>query len=72
MNLQDELKQLEAYYQICNYTGKLVCAALIDGAQDILAGKECTVDAHASNREELERRILDFYLNLEDWLVVDY
>ena len=72
MNLENELSQLQAYYQICNYEGKLVCGALISGAEDILAGRDTTIDAYSSNREELERRISGFYASIDTWLIVDY
>ena len=68
MNLEDELKQLNAYYEICNHTGKLVCASLIDGINDILNGKETTIDAYSSTREELETRISSFYSNVDEYL----
>lgn len=68
MNLEDELKQLNAYYEICNYIGRLVCSSLIDGINDILNGKEATIDAYSSTREELEMRISSFYSNIDEYL----
>lgn len=68
MNLNDELTQLNAYYEICSYNGKLVCASLIDGVNDILKGKKRTVDAYDSTKEELESRISAFYQNIEEYI----
>lgn len=72
MNLQDELKQLEAYYSICNYSGKLICGALIDGSNDILNGKKRTMDVYSSTEEELKNRISMFYSNIENYIITDF
>lgn len=68
MKLNDELKQLNAYYEICNYTGKLVCSSLIDGINDILKGRKRTVDVYDSTKEELEHRISEFYASIDEYL----
>ena len=68
MDLEIELKQLESYYEICNYNGKLTAESLIHGINCILKGKERTVDIHDSTREELEERISNFYLNIDEHL----
>ena len=68
MNLAYELKQLESYYEICNFHGKLKVDSLIHGINCILEGKERTVDIHDSTREELEERISKFYMNIDEYL----
>nr|DAS18274.1 MAG TPA: hypothetical protein [Caudoviricetes sp.]DAX53549.1 MAG TPA: hypothetical protein [Caudoviricetes sp.] len=68
MDLAYELKQLESYYEICNYRGKLRADSLIHGINCILEGKERTVDIHDSTREELENRISAFYKDIDDYL----
>lgn len=68
MDLAYELKQLESYYEICNYRGKLSVDSLIHGINCILEGKERTVDVHDSTREELEERISRFYMNIDEHL----
>lgn len=68
MCLNEELKQLNSYYDICNHIGKLVCASLIDGVNDILNGKDKTRDIYESTREELECRISEFYANIDEYL----
>nr|DAK80879.1 MAG TPA: hypothetical protein [Caudoviricetes sp.]DAN36200.1 MAG TPA: hypothetical protein [Caudoviricetes sp.]DAP13893.1 MAG TPA: hypothetical protein [Bacteriophage sp.]DAP28438.1 MAG TPA: hypothetical protein [Caudoviricetes sp.]DAS21461.1 MAG TPA: hypothetical protein [Bacteriophage sp.] len=68
MNLKNELKQLKRYYEICGYNGKLEAGSLIHGINCILKGKERTVDIHDSTREELEERISNFYLNIDEHL----
>lgn len=68
MKLQDELEQLEAYYPICNYEGRITCAALIDGVNDILKGKAVTNDVYGSSKEQLEERISRFYQNIDNYL----
>lgn len=68
MDLKDELRQLESYYDICNYNGKLIAGSLIHGINCILKGEERTVDAYDSTREELEERISNFYQNIEEHL----
>lgn len=68
MDLAYELKQLESYYEICNYRGKLRVDSLIHGINCILEGKERTVDVHDSTREELEERIFRFYMNIDEHL----
>lgn len=68
MDLAYELKQLESYYEICNYRGKLSVDSLIHGINCILEGKERTVDVHDSTREELEERISQFYMNIDEHL----
>lgn len=68
MDLEIELKQLESYYEICSYNGKLTAESLIHGINCILKGKERTVDIHDSTREELEERISNFYLNIDEHL----
>lgn len=68
MDLAYELKQLESYYEICNYRGKLRVDSLIHGINCILEGKERTVDVHDSTREELEERISRFYMNIDKHL----
>ena len=71
MNLKNELKQLERYYEICGYNGKLEAGSLIHGIDCILTGKERTVDIHDSTREELEERISNFQLNSNFYLNID-
>ena len=68
MDLTYELKQLESYYEIYNYHGKLKADSLINGINCILEGKERTVDIHDSTREELEERISKFYMNIDEYL----
>ena len=68
MDLAHELKQLESYYKICNYRGKLRVDSLIHGINCILKGEKRTVDAYDSTREELEERISEFYLNIDEHL----
>lgn len=68
MDLAYELKQLESYYEICNYRGKLSVDSLIHGINCILEGKKRTVDVHDSTREELEERISRFYMNIDEHL----
>lgn len=68
MDLAYELKQLESYYEICNYRGKLSVDSLIHGINCILEGKERTVDVHDSTREELDERISRFYMNIDEHL----
>lgn len=68
MDLKDELRQLESYYDICNYNGQLIAGSLIHGINCILEGEERTVDAYNSTREELEERISNFYQNIEEYL----
>lgn len=68
MNLENELKQLEQYYEICGYNGKLTAGSLIHGINCILKGEKRTVDAYDSTREELEERISEFYLNIDEHL----
>ncbi|HFC8839298.1 TPA: hypothetical protein ACFU2Q_002120 [Neisseria subflava] len=68
MDLAYELKQLESYYEICNYRGKLRVDSLIHGINCILEGKERTVDVHDSTKEELEERISRFYMNIDEHL----
>lgn len=68
MDLAYELKQLESYYEICNYRGKLRVDSLIHGINCILEGKKRTVDVHDSTREELEERISRFYMNIDEHL----
>ncbi|OFO24878.1 hypothetical protein HMPREF3052_00230 [Neisseria sp. HMSC056A03] len=72
MDLEIELKQLESYYEICSYNGKLIAESLIHGINCILKGKERTVDIHDSTREELEERIYNFYLNIDEHLTNRY
>ena len=40
MNLKNELKQLESYYEICGYNGKLKAESLIHGINCILEEKK--------------------------------
>ena len=68
MDLKNELKQLEHYYEICAYNGKLKAESLIHGINCILEGEERTVDIHDSTREELEERISKFYMNIDEYL----
>lgn len=68
MDLEIELKQIKQYYEICGYNGKLRAESLIHGINCILEGKERTVDVHDSTREELEERISNFYLNIDEHL----
>lgn len=68
MDLKNELRQLESYYEICSYDGKLIAESLIHGINCILEGKKRTVDIHDSTREELEARISKFYLNIDEHL----
>ena len=68
MDLTYEIKQLDSYYEICNYYGKIRVDSLIHGINCILEGKERTVDIHDSTREELEERISEFYMNIEEYL----
>ncbi|GJI56938.1 hypothetical protein HEMROJRC1_20500 [Rodentibacter sp. JRC1] len=70
MSLENNLKQLEAYYPLCNYESKLICADLINGINDILKGKKLTVDAYASTPEELDKRVYNFLMEIDKHISV--
>lgn len=64
----DDLSQLEYYYRVCNFDGRVTCGSLIKGCLDILNGHPTTVDAHNSTPEELAERIAYFYNHIERYV----